>query len=189
MGKQVHILLSVDESSKTGVCAKCGPVRLKRKNQGPGRGYRWACLIAAKQWTGTAYKKGVAMNAMNNDEMAYYLARCAGSCDICGRTPRRMLDRDHCHVTGKFRGLLCNRCNTLLGKVDEDIDKLRDKAELFNKAADYLERTGNTMFQLSSMAERSPVKTGDVCSTHTVGAKFDVPRSFNGRTTDSDSVN
>jgi hypothetical protein len=27
---------------------------------------------------------------------------------------------DHCHATGKVRGLLCNRCNTMLGLVKEN---------------------------------------------------------------------
>lgn len=31
---------------------------------------------------------------------------------------------DHCHGTGKIRGLLCNRCNTVLGLVSESSDTL-----------------------------------------------------------------
>jgi len=38
---------------------------------------------------------------------------------------------DHCHVTGKYRGLLCNRCNTSLGFVNDDI-------ELLEKMVNYL---------------------------------------------------
>ncbi len=38
------------------------------------------------------------------------------TCGICGRRPsaRRRLDRDHDHVTGQPRGLLCARCNRAL---------------------------------------------------------------------------
>lgn len=37
-------------------------------------------------------------------------------CAICGREPsaNRRLDRDHCHRSGKPRGLLCARCNRAL---------------------------------------------------------------------------
>lgn len=37
-------------------------------------------------------------------------------CGICGRppSPGRRLDRDHDHVTGKPRGLLCHQDNRLL---------------------------------------------------------------------------
>jgi hypothetical protein len=32
---------------------------------------------------------------------------------------------DHCHTTGKIRGLLCQKCNTALGKLQEDKEILR----------------------------------------------------------------
>lgn len=44
-----------------------------------------------------------------------------GVCAICGRGPgKRSLHVDHCHKTGKVRALLCNGCNTTLGKVGDD---------------------------------------------------------------------
>ncbi len=41
---------------------------------------------------------------------------------------------DHCHSTGKVRGLLCPQCNHGLGKF-------RDSPEALRRAADYLERS------------------------------------------------
>jgi len=56
-----------------------------------------------------------------------------GVCAIC-TTPLRIefglargqskLCVDHCHDTGKVRGLLCKRCNTGLGQLGETKDKL-----------------------------------------------------------------
>jgi Recombination endonuclease VII len=46
------------------------------------------------------------------------LARQGGKCLICGSDTARWKKRfhvDHCHQTGKIRGLLCNRCNPMLG--------------------------------------------------------------------------
>jgi hypothetical protein len=40
---------------------------------------------------------------------------------------------DHCHSSGKVRGLMCNRCNTILGLANEDPAVLR-------LLADFLER-------------------------------------------------
>ena len=47
----------------------------------------------------------------------------------------RKLSVDHCHTTGKIRGLLCSRCNRLLGMT-------KDNTELFRKAANYIESNG-----------------------------------------------
>lgn len=42
-----------------------------------------------------------------------------GRCAICKRLPTiRRLSFDHCHKTGKFRGLLCQRCNLALGPIE-----------------------------------------------------------------------
>ncbi len=40
-------------------------------------------------------------------------------------SPVSWLAVDHCHKTGKIRALLCFRCNTLIGKVNEDIELLK----------------------------------------------------------------
>jgi hypothetical protein len=39
---------------------------------------------------------------------------------------------DHCHASGKVRGLLCNKCNLLLGHADDTIDRL-ERAILYLK--------------------------------------------------------
>lgn len=53
------------------------------------------------------------------------------ACETCGKPGRVVFD--HCHVTGEFRGWLCNGCNTALGQAKDNPDTLR-------KLAAYLER-------------------------------------------------
>lgn len=36
----------------------------------------------------------------------------------------RLLAVDHCHSTGKIRGLLCHNCNVSLGKINDSIPTL-----------------------------------------------------------------
>jgi hypothetical protein len=43
---------------------------------------------------------------------------------------------DHCHVTGKIRGLLCINCN-------QDLGKFMDREELLDKAKNYLKGSKN----------------------------------------------
>jgi hypothetical protein len=44
-------------------------------------------------------------------------------CAVCKRinVANRALAVDHCHATGKIRGLLCNPCNMLLGRIETTI--------------------------------------------------------------------
>lgn len=57
-----------------------------------------------------------------------------GLCAICGQPETRLnvrgsglapLSADHNHLTGVRRGLLCGRCNLMLGNVNEDVDLLQ----------------------------------------------------------------
>jgi hypothetical protein len=45
-----------------------------------------------------------------------------GLCAICEMPPdnNRHLQVDHCHYTGKIRGLLCMKCNKGIGQLDDD---------------------------------------------------------------------
>lgn len=60
-----------------------------------------------------------------------------GTCAICGNEETRIgtksLHIDHDHATGHVRGLLCSRCNSLLGFA-------REKPSILRKAIDYLVR-------------------------------------------------
>jgi len=67
-----------------------------------------------------------------------------GRCAICRRrmavyrgTKKRndVMQVDHCHNTGKVRGLLCADCNSVLSRAKDNPKTLRG-------AADYLERGG-----------------------------------------------
>lgn len=55
-------------------------------------------------------------------------------CECCSRPPgKKSLSLDHDHITGAFRGWLCTRCNTAIGKLGDNIDGVQ-------MAIDYLKR-------------------------------------------------
>ncbi len=58
-------------------------------------------------------------------------------CAICNnpQTGNRLLAVDHCHKTGKVRGLLCTKCNNGIGNFNDNI-------EILNKAIHYLIKDG-----------------------------------------------
>ncbi|KKM22963.1 hypothetical protein LCGC14_1620000 [marine sediment metagenome] len=48
-----------------------------------------------------------------------------GVCAICGYPPKnKALNVDHNHDTGTIRGLLCGGCNSFLGRVQDDPNRL-----------------------------------------------------------------
>jgi hypothetical protein len=63
-----------------------------------------------------------------------------GVCAIC-RNPEtatrngvvRALAVDHCHSSGRIRGLLCSNCNTGIGKLKDDPNVIRRAAEYLDK--------------------------------------------------------
>ncbi len=58
-------------------------------------------------------------------------------CELCDKPPDkgRCLALDHCKVTGKFRGWLCNGCNTAIGRLGDDVAGL-ERAIFYLRAAE-----------------------------------------------------
>jgi hypothetical protein len=67
------------------------------------------------------------------DDYLRLLSAQGNVCAICGKTLTfgRAVHLDHCHLTGKKRGVLCFNCNTGIGHFN-------DSAELIYKAYQYL---------------------------------------------------
>lgn len=55
-------------------------------------------------------------------------------CKICGDQPSKSLYVDHCHKTKQIRGLLCHKCNTALGHMDDDPQRLKKAIYYLNES-------------------------------------------------------
>jgi len=79
------------------------------------------------------------------DDYHRMLSEQGGGCAMCKATDpntgsraykkikRTAFDVDHCHTTGKVRGLLCSRCNRLVGLANDSADVARRLIEYLEK--------------------------------------------------------
>lgn len=75
------------------------------------REYHRASIVAKKRRQTTGWTR--------EEYDAAFLAQ-DGRCALCGRPGadcNRALHADHCHATGKKRGLLCHRCNSVIEPI------------------------------------------------------------------------
>jgi hypothetical protein len=128
------------------VCSKCRedkPVRWFSKNVAQKDGLQNECK-GCKSGTnaGTVAKYGSYSPAWHRrkrygvspEQFAERLEACGGLCEVCRQPPHPsfgVLDCDHDHITGKFRGLLCRNCNNAIRCEDPAI---------LRALADYLEQ-------------------------------------------------
>lgn len=139
------------------VCSRCRqnkPISSYQKNRSKVDGVGTYCSTCAteisKEWQSKNTKKGGKYIGWLEYISAYQLRKKYGispkeldgmiqvqmnKCAICGREPngKKRLFVDHCHKTGKVRGLLCTNCNLGLGSFKDDIERLKT-------AIAYLER-------------------------------------------------
>lgn len=100
----------------------------KKKEQQP----ELAQKIKQEKWIRVLWRKyKLSLNAWQE-----LIRAQQGRCKLCYAEPvsNKKLHVDHCHKTGRVRGLVCFRCNWYLSLIDKDInilDRLRDHVKEF----------------------------------------------------------
>ena len=142
LDKQVttaHLLL------ETRVCRVCGEEKnllddyyFVRKDRSLPSSYSYECKACTIERT-TNYNKRNSNSVRSQylkrnygltfEEFDSMLSKQDNCCAICkGKEPygrHKRFTVDHNHKTGEVRGLLCNRCNTALGLVEDNIHTLK----------------------------------------------------------------
>lgn len=127
--------ITTGESLRSGRTKSCGCTRSESTKR------RWNRTDEQKKATALARRqrelvarKQAKYNLTPEQQTSLYEAQ-GGICALpsCTRPAGAF---DHCHTTGKFRGLLCVKCNTMLGFAYDNPTRLRE-------AADYLEEHRN----------------------------------------------
>ncbi len=127
---------------KTKTCTKCKetkPASSFYKNKAKPDGLHWICKECVKTYKKSDKIKRVDTNrrlvrefGITLDDWEKMFNQQGGCCFLCGRHQTEMetsIHTDHDHKTGKIRGLLCVRCNSMVGVIDDfdiDTDKIRD---------------------------------------------------------------
>ena len=86
--------------------------------------HREMCHLSVKRAT-VKHKYGISL-----EELQQLIDKHENRCGICKRLFVRSPHIDHDHRTGRIRGLLCFNCNSILGKIDDDINIL-DSMKLY----------------------------------------------------------
>jgi hypothetical protein len=129
--------------TETRVCRKCGEPKsiddftAVKTHPITGVVYRRrickACFVGELVWANRRKKYGI-----TQEQYKALLAKQNGGCAICGRAEtenrKRQLCVDHCHETGRIRGLLCNRHNAALGYFGDDLPGLTRVVEYLRRA-------------------------------------------------------
>ena len=136
-----HRVTGVDPATRIAECSQCGPASpVAPKPLGHGR-QRWICVTARRESDAKRAGRRVRKRQSPEQVRDYHLQRKfgitlaeydellaiqGGGCAICGSECRsgRSLAVDHCHETGRVRGLLCNSCNRGLGLFADSADRV-----------------------------------------------------------------
>jgi len=129
-------------------CKKCNeekPISSFVKNPKCSEGRTYECISCRNEYMNGVYKektyntkrkhllkKNYGMTLEDYNKM---WTEQSGKCAICNKHEQELgnvLFVDHCHNTGKVRGLLCRNCNTGIGLLQEDLN-------IILSAAKYLE--------------------------------------------------
>jgi len=107
-------------------CPQCDTFKPKTefyKQRGKKSGYRSYCKECGKKYVST-YKRESHIKktyGVSEDYIRGMMDAQRGSCALCGEDLLRcgQYHIDHCHQSGRIRGLLCANCNTKLGWVED----------------------------------------------------------------------
>lgn len=116
-------------------CQQLKPLTEFYTRKGTKDGLRCECKICGKMWENKKARKQLLKKyGLAFDDYKKLFIRQRGVCAICGEPQLNgSLCVDHNHENGKVRGLLCFRCNFLIGQAKDDINILKI-------AMEYLER-------------------------------------------------
>jgi hypothetical protein len=117
-------------------CTKCGvekPLSEYQKRNDAKDGFRNDCIECRNRYNSIRHRK--IKYSVSEIDFNKILKNQSYTCIICSKelTSGNKTHLDHCHKTGKIRGILCNSCNLGLGLFKDSIQSLTKAIEYLSK--------------------------------------------------------
>jgi transcription initiation factor IIE alpha subunit len=125
--------------STTGICTRTDECRKAHQRA---QGKRWRSRNP-EAYRALRNKHRAKVYGLTHGEVEAMLASQGGRCSICECRIDLSAAIDHDHDTGQVRGLLCPKCNTALGLLD-------DNPERMERAASYIRRNRHGRLSLAA---------------------------------------
>lgn len=119
-----------NKSTADGLCTYCKPCSSQYEKD------RWHLRKPVSQ--ARYYKQTYNLTPTDVESL---LASQGGVCAICSEEPKRAVV-DHCHDSGKVRGILCDTCNRSLGLLKDNVEVLMSAAAYLIQHQDVLTTVG-----------------------------------------------
>ena len=119
-------------------CKKCNIEKplteFHKKTDGPDGLHPYCKMCVNGDYDSAKYRKYLLNKhyGITPEQYDSMLGNQQGKCAVCDIIMTN-IHVDHCHITGKVRGLLCINCNHGLGKFNDDIDKLQRAIDYLNQ--------------------------------------------------------
>lgn len=110
------------KSNKDGLTSLCKPCEIIHKNTPKRRKSKKNYFIKSEY-------------GLDNSQYNHMLAQQDNCCAICKIHRSKLkinLAVDHCHLTGKVRGLLCGKCNRAIGLLKDSIENILSALNYLN---------------------------------------------------------
>jgi hypothetical protein len=106
------------------ICGKCKANKSTTEFHKMGRDNKFQahCKVCRKGHCNAAYR--LKRYGLTDTQYKSLYSTQSGCCAIC-HIYKDVLAVDHCHITGKVRGLLCRPCNSAIGLFKEKLTSLQ----------------------------------------------------------------
>ena len=150
--KNLELIKTLDVNNTFKTCPICEEeksIKFFHNDLGGLYGKHAVCMKCRRKEANRNHHKNREQHRINQFKKKYNLSKedyfklielQNNKCSVCNtdglKSSKGKLFIDHCHTTGKIRGLLCHHCNIGLGMF-------KDSEELLVKAGEYLKRNRN----------------------------------------------